>query len=295
MIQGTLLNIISGNSEYNSIISNSAIICGSAIDILKALPDNYFQSCITSPPYWGLRDYGVSDQIGAEDILNDYIRNLTAVFQQVKRVLKEDGTFWLNVGDSYTSGNRTWRDIDKKNQARAMKYRPQTPSGLKPKDLIGVPWRIAFALQNDGWYLRSDIIWHKPNCQPESVQDRPTRCHEYIFLLSKNEKYFYNPDAIKEESTNGLKKNKRSVWSINTEPFTGAHFATFPEALVSPCILAGSKEKDIILDPFFGSGTVGYVSLKFKRSFVGIDINPEYIKIAKNRIGLDNTIVRKMA
>jgi site-specific DNA-methyltransferase (cytosine-N4-specific) len=210
-------------------------------------------------------------------------------------VLKDDGTFWLNIGDSYTSGNRTWRDTDRKNPARAMAYRPPTPEGLKPKDLIGIPWRLAFALQADGWYLRSDIVWYKPNCQPESVKDRPTRSHEYIFLLTKNEKYYYDHESIKEDSLNGSKKNKRTVWSINTEAFDGAHFATFPESLVAPCLLAGSREGDIVLDPFFGSGTVGCVSLKSGRAFVGIEINPEYVEMARNRIGLNESRVRKMA
>jgi DNA modification methylase len=284
-----------GNIERKALISHSGIIQGPAQEVLKDFPDAYFQTCITSPPYWGLRDYGVSDQIGAERRVQEYIENVVLVFNEVKRVLKEDGTFWLNIGDSYTSGNRTWRDSDRKNPARAMSYRPPTPDGLKPKDLIGVPWRLAFALQAAGWYLRSDIIWHKPNCQPESVKDRPTRSHEYIFLLTKNERYFYDNEAIKEETTSGTKKNKRTVWSINTEAFDGAHFATFPESLVSPCVMAGSRERDIVLDPFFGSGTVGYVALKHGRSFVGIEINPKYVEIAKNRIGLDDALVRKMA
>ena len=167
----------------------SGIIVGDSRQVLEQFPDKTFQCCITSPPYWGLRDYGVTGQIGAEMDLNEYIQNITAVFREVRRVLKDDGTFWLNVGDAYTSGNRTWRDTDRKNPARSMTYRPPTPAGLKPKDLIGIPWKLAFALQADGWFLRSDIIWHKPNCQPESVKDRPTRSHEYVFLLTKNEDY----------------------------------------------------------------------------------------------------------
>jgi len=295
MRQIMLFQSISGDKILKSVIEKSAIIQGSAEDVLATLPDNHFQTCITSPPYWGLRDYGISDQIGAEKTIDEYIANLVRVFSQVKRVLKDDGTFWLNIGDSYTSGNRTWRDGDKKNPARAMSYRPPTPTGLKPKDLIGVPWRLAFALQADGWYLRSDIVWYKPNCQPESVKDRPTRSHEYVFLLTKNEKYYYDHDTIKEATIDGRQKNRRTVWSINTEAYNGAHFATFPESLVLPCILAGSKEKDSVLDPFFGSGTVGLVALKNKRPFIGIEINPEYVELAKERIGLDNSLVRKLA
>jgi len=261
------------------------IITGDALTVLKTIPEETFRCCVTSPPYWGLRDYGISKQIGAEAKLEDYILNLIEIFDEIRRVLKNDGTLWLNIGDSYTSGNRTWRDADKKNPARAMDYRPPTPCGLKPKDLIGVPWRIAFALQASGWYLRSDIVWHKPNCQPESVKDRPTRCHEYIYLFSKTEMYHYDYEAILEQAdNNGRKRNRRTVWSINTEPFPGAHFATFPPTLIEPCILAGTTVGDIVLDPFFGSGTVGEVCLKLKRSFWGIEINPNYVKLAKRRL-----------
>lgn len=239
------------------------------------------------PPYWGLRDYGIKNQIGAEMVLCDYISNLVSVFEEVFRVLKTDGTFWLNIGDSYTSGGRTWRDSDKKNKGRGMSYRAPTPNGLKPKDLIGVPWRVAFALQAAGWHLRSDVIWHKPNCQPESVKDRPTRSHEYLFLFSKSEKYYYDFEAIIEPTTerNGS-KNRRTVWSINTVPCKEAHFAVFPPSLVKPCILAGSKEDSIVLDPFFGSGTVGEVCIENGRRCVGIELNPEYTKIARKRISV---------
>ncbi|HML97897.1 MAG TPA: site-specific DNA-methyltransferase [Tepidiformaceae bacterium] len=243
---------------------------------------------MTSPPYWGLRDYSVEReaQIGAEDDLDEYISRLTAVFAEVRRVLADDGTLWLNLGDSYTSGNRTWRAPDKKNPARTMDYRPPTPNGLKPKDLIGVPWRVAFALQAAGWYLRSDIIWHKPNCQPESVRDRPTQSHEYLFLMTKSEKYYYNASAILEKTKDGRgTRNRRTVWSIPTEPMPEAHFATFPPALVEPCILAGSEPGDTILDPFVGSGTVGLVARQLKRSFIGIDISADYAAIASRRSG----------
>jgi len=261
------------------------IVIGDALSVLKALGSNICRCCVTSPPYWGLRDYGIplENQIGAEVRLNDYIKNLTEIFSEINRVLIPDGTLWLNIGDSYTSGNRTWRDADKKNPARGMAYRPPTPQGLKPKDLIGVPWRIAFALQEAGWYLRSDIIWYKPNCQPESVKDRPTRSHEYVFLFSKSEKYFYNYGTIKEDY-NGNTRNRRTVWQINTEAFHGAHFATFPPKLVELCILAGSEPGDIVIDPFFGSGTVGEVCLKLDRKFIGIEIKEEYADIAKKRL-----------
>lgn len=261
------------------------IICGDALISLKKFPDNYFQCCVISPPYWGLRDYGIPYQIGAELEVNEYIENLTDVFREVRRTLSDDGTLWLNIGDSYTSGNRTWRGNDKKNPARGMRYRPPTPQGLKPKDLIGIPWRLAFALQSDGWYLRSDIIWHKPNCQPESVKDRPTRAHEYLFLLSKSEKYYYDHESIKEplKLKKGL-RNRRTIWSINTEPNQYNHFAMFPETLIKPCIKAGSKPGDIILDPFFGSGTIGVVAIKLNRKYVGIELSSDYVDIACKRI-----------
>lgn len=261
------------------------ILKGDSRTSITNLPDNFFASCITSPPYWGQRDYGYEDQIGAEAKLDEYISNLVSIFREVKKKLKDDGTLWLNIGDTYTSGNRTWRDKDKKNPARGMSYRPPTPEGLKPKDLIGLPWRIAFALQNDGWYLRSDIVWYKPNCQPESVKDRPTQSHEYIFLLSKSEKYAYDYESIKEPATQkGKLRNKRTVWSVNTQSFPEAHFATFPEELIKPIIRASSQKDDFVLDPFFGSGTVGAVCKKLRRKFIGIELKDEYIEIAKNRI-----------
>lgn len=283
------------SSDTNTLFSDRCtVIQGDSRIELANVVDNTFQCCVTSPPYWGLRDYDTENQIGAEDCLEDYVNNLVLVFREVRRVLTDDGTLWLNIGDSYTSGNRTWRDSDKKNQARGMDYRPPTPNGLKPKDLIGVPWRIAFALQSDGWYLRSDIIWHKPNCQPESVKDRPTRSHEYIFLFSKSEHYYYNNEAIKEPTqTHGKTKNKRTVWAVdtletvwnvNTEPFKGAHFAVFPRTLIRPCILAGTKEGSLVLDPFFGSGTTGEVCLETRRRCVGIELKPDYIDIAKRRL-----------
>ena len=207
------------------------------------------------------------------------------VFAEVHRVLKDDGTLWLNVGDTYTSGDRGWRAPDRKNPARAMAYRPPTPKGLKPKDLIGVPWRIAFALQEDGWYLRSDIVWHKPNAQPESVKDRPTRAHEYVFLLSKAERYYYDCEEVKEACNGGsVKRNRRTVWSINTEADHPPHLAVFPPELVRLCLAAGSKVGDYILDPFMGSGTVGSVCGEAGRRFVGVELKAEYAAIAHRRI-----------
>ena len=260
------------------------VLQGDTRKIIGNFPENTFQSAITSPPYWGVRDYGVSDQIGAEPNLKDYIQHLVEVFTEVKRVLRPDGTFWLNIGNTYTSGGRKWRQEDSKNKGRAMSYRPPTPDGLKKKDLIGVAWMVAMACQQEGWYLRNDIIWHKPNCQPESVKDRLTVSHEYLFLFTKSEKYFFDQDAIKQTTTvgNGL-KNRRTVWSINTEPCPEAHFAVFPRALIRPCILAGSKENDLILDPFYGSGTVGLVAKELTRRCVGVELNPEYVKIARRR------------
>ena len=254
-------------------------------DFISNLPNNFYSCCVTSPPYWGKRDYGYDGQIGAEVKLEDYIKDLVVVFRTLREKLKDDGTLWLNIGDSYTSGNRTWRAEDKKNPARGMSYRPPTPEGLKSKDLIGIPWRLAFALQADGWYLRSDIIWYKPNCQPESVKDRPTQSHEYIFLFSKSEQYYYDFESIKEPASEENKlRNKRTVWQVNTEPFAEAHFATFPEELIKPIILAGSRENDFILDPFFGAGTVGVVCNALNRRFHGIELKKEYVEIAKKRI-----------
>ena len=261
------------------------ILIGDSRKVLVEFPTGFFQTVVTSPPYWGLRDYGIEGQIGAENTVEHFLSDLVDVFREVRRTLRDDGTMWLNIGDSYTSGGRTWRDADKKNKGRAMTYRPDTPQGLKPKDLIGVPWRLALALQADGWYLRSDIIWHKPNCQPESVKDRPTRSHEYLFLFSKSEQYFYDHEAVKEPAADGkTRKNRRSVWQINTEGFPGNHFAVFPTELVRLCLLAGSRPGDLILDPFLGSGTVGQVCIEQVRRFVGIELSEEYAEMAKKRI-----------
>ena len=294
------------------------ILQGNCLDKLKELPDQSINTCITSPPYWGLRDYGEGEQLGMEDTPEEFVNNLVEVFREVKRVLRDDGTVWLNLGDSYSSGGRTTTT----NQSlRGDKdygvTRPKPSKGIKPKDLIGIPWRVAFALQQDGWYLRQDIIWHKPNPMPESVKDRCTKAHEYIFLLSKSPKYYFDNEAIKEDSkyygkdkrsdkgniryegkrtsnkdskaqqsfvTINPKKNKRSVWTVTTKPFKGAHFATFPMDLIEPCVLSGCPENGTVLDPFGGSGTTGIVASNHNRKAVLIELNTEYIEIAKQRI-----------
>jgi site-specific DNA-methyltransferase (cytosine-N4-specific) len=281
-----VMNLMTAKSDNRLTTDNEGIVVlhGDTRRVIQSLPDNTFQCVVTSPPYWGVRDYGVKGQIGAEANLQDYIQTLVEVFREVRRVLKHDGTFWLNIGNTYTSGGRKWRQEDEKNKGRGMSYRPPTPTGLKKKDLIGVAWLLAMGCQKDGWYLRNDILWNKPNCQPESVKDRFTVSHEYIFLFSKSERYFFDQDAIKERTTDGNGyKNKRTVWSINTEPCQEAHFAIFPRALVRPCLLAGSRKNDLILDPFYGAGTVGVVAKELGRRCVGIELKDDYIEIAKKR------------
>jgi site-specific DNA-methyltransferase (adenine-specific) len=268
------------NCLFDISINDSLIIEGDSLSSLRQLPSGTVRCVVTSPPYWGLRDYGIAGQIGLEETLQQFINHLVEVFKEVKRVLCNDGTLWLNIGDGYTSGNRGYRATDKKNPARAMSVRPDTPDGLKPKDLIGIPWRLAFALQEDGWFLRTDIIWHKPNAMPESVKDRPTRAHEFLFMFSKSEQYYYDRKAILD--ING--RNKRTVWEVNTQPFPDAHFATFPPKLIEPCILAATQPGDFVLDPFFGSGTVGVVCQELDRKYIGIELNPEYTSIAVKRL-----------
>jgi DNA modification methylase len=315
---------------------------GDAAAILKTLPGESVHCCVTSPPYFGLRDYGVDGQIGLEETPEEYINRLVEVFREVKRVLRNDGTLWLNIGDSYSGSGKGGQSEEK----RSENWRPQYGNkgkcyGLKPKDLIGIPWMLAFALRADGWYLRQDIIWQKPNPMPESVTDRCTKSHEYIFLFSKSRTYFFDAEAIAEPvtqstidrlsqdvenqhgservpgKTNGAmkaaapryggkkytenpdvsyrtksgnayelreKRNKRDVWNVATQPYSEAHFATFPKDLIRPCILAGCPVGGIVLDPFFGSGTTGEVALEENRNFIGIELNPEYIKIAQKRI-----------
>jgi DNA modification methylase len=301
------------------------IIQGDALVVLKTLPDDIFQCVITSPPYFCLRDYGVAGQLGLEKTPEEYVAKMVDVFREARRVLKDDGTLWLNLGDSYWNSNGYARasaewQREGRNNAPANDRKLPPHDILKVKDLIGIPWRVAFALQADGWYLRQDIIWHKPNPMPESVQDRCTKSHEYIFLLTKNQKYYFDADSIKEECINTEeqqiakrnkkqhrfnaqeheakfvqhnfskietvyeKRNKRDVWSVPVKPYSGAHFATYPEELIEPCILAGSKVGDIVLDPFFGSGTTGAVAQKLGRKWVGCELNKNYEKLQNERL-----------
>lgn len=324
---------------------------GDAVEILKTMPDKSVHCCVTSPPYYGLRDYGVDGQIGLEETPDAFIAKLVAVFSEVKRVLMDDGTLWLNIGDSYSGSGKGAAT----HQENAQKYKQGSSKGLlgasnaalkqdtgcKPKDLIGIPWMLAFALRADGWYLRQDIIWAKPNPMPESVTDRCTKSHEYIFLLSKSKKYYFDAESISEPvavstvrrlsqdiesqlgservpgKTNGALKasapryggkkytdnpdvfnrtksgrcyefrenrNKRDVWTVATQPYSEAHFATFPKELIRPCVLAGCPVGGTVLDPFFGSGTTGEVSIEESRNYIGIELNSEYIRIAQKRI-----------
>ncbi len=262
---------------------SSALISGDCKQILRGLPDDLFQTTITSPPYWSLRDYDIAGQIGLEASVDAFIDSLVEVFAEVRRVTKPNGSLWLNIGDSYTSGGRTWRAPDRKNPSRAMGTRPPTPEGLKSKELVGVPWRLAFALQKAGWYLRQDVIWYKPNCQPESVKDRPTRSHEYIFFFVKNEQYDYDNQAVRGPND----RNLRSVWDINTVATREAHFATYPPRLVEIPLSLTTQPNDLVLDPFIGSGTTGLVALRMGRRFVGLELNPEYIDIACRRLAAD--------
>lgn len=261
------------------------IVHGDARHVLQNLPEASVQCCVTSPPYWGLRDYGHESQIGAESTVPAYVASLVGVMREVRRVLREDGTLWLNLGDCYTSGGRRSRGPDPRNRARAMRYRAPTPEGLKPKDLVGVPWRVAFALQADGWYLRSEIIWHKPNCQPESVRDRPVLAHETLFLLSKSKRYYYDKVAVRQPTKDGRQeRNLRSVWEFNAVACPGAPYSAFPRQLVHLCILAGSPLGGLVLDPFFGSGTVGAGCILYGRRCVGIELKQERVLFARQRL-----------
>ncbi len=307
-------------------MSRAALYVGDALEVLRTLPDESVQCCVTSPPYWGLRDYGVEGQLGLEPTPFLYVEDMVTVFQGVRRVLRDDGTLWLNLGDSYArqggdgpgGGNRELLHMEGTQVRNCV-----PPAGLKPKDLVGIPWRVAFALQADGWYLRSDIIWSKPNPMPESVTDRPTKAHEYVFLFSKSQRYFYDADAVAEpyqtstveryqhpgSFTGGKKynddgtnwgdqfdntrkpatlkasRNARTVWEITTQPYSGAHFATMPAELASRCIKAGSRPTDTVLDPFGGSGTTASVATGLGRNAIHIDLNPEYLDLAVERIG----------
>lgn len=258
----------------------SKIIIADAMEILQHIPSSSIDCIITSPPYWGLRDYGINNQIGLEALLEDYFLKLINIFNELNRILKDQGTLWLNIGDSYTSGNRKYRATDHKCAARSMGYRPDNPKGLKNKDLIGIPWRLAIKLQESGWYLRSDIIWHKPNAMPESVKDRPYKNHEYLFLFSKSEKYFFDNDGLVKDNN----KKRRTVWTVNHPGYNGKHYATFPKELIEPCVLCSTKKHQLILDPFFGIGTVGSICEVHNRNYIGIEVNPEFAKISSERL-----------
>lgn len=288
------------------------------------------QTCITSPPYYGLRDYGHSGQIGLEESPEEFIDNLVDVFRHVRNILADDGVIWVNIGDSYYNYRPgKGQALVKQSVASNDQDLPQTCArrgnkldGLKEKDLIGIPWMLAFALRADGWYLRQDIIWHKPNPMPESVRDRCTKAHEYIFLLSKSKNYYFDNEAIKYDATStdntnrnrdetrlnntpgrtkmgGLKKNdytkanKRSVWTVNTKPYKGAHFAVYPQELIEPCVLAGSREGDIVLDPFMGSGTTAAVAIKNGRKYLGCELNQEYESLQQERITIEEKVIEE--
>lgn len=254
---------------------------GDAPSELPLMDAGSIQCCITSPPYFGLRDYGNEAQIGLEATPDAYVAKLVGVFREVKRVLRHDGTLWLNLGDSYAA-NRSYQVSDGKHLAHDYGESNATvvPTGMKPKDLMGVPWMVAFALRADGWYLRSEIIWAKPSPMPESVTDRPTKAHEQVFLLSKSARYFYDADAIREAHG----RNKRSVWTVATRPYPEAHFATFPPKLIEPMVLAGCPRDGVVLDPFAGSGTTLQVAVAHGRSAIGIELNPAYAALAERRL-----------
>ena len=267
-------------------ITRPMVICGDATQALHLLPDRSVQSVVTSPPYWSLRDYGVDNQIGRDDSLSGYVRSVVGAFEQIKRVLRDDGTVWLNVGDSYTSGNRRYRAPDRKNRARAMAVRPPTPDGLKPKDLIGVPWRLAFALQDAGWWIRSEVIWYKPNAHPESVRDRPTKAHETVFLLSKDKDYYYDHEIVKGPRDRRL----RTVWEIPTEPVKRVngqaddHPAMMPLSLARCCVAITSRDDSVVLDPYAGSGTTLLAARELGRRWVGIEIKPAFVDLIERRL-----------
>jgi DNA modification methylase len=306
------------------------ILIGDCRNLLREMAEKSVHTCVTSPPYFGLRDYGMDDQIGLEQTPEAFVAEMVAVFREVKRVLRDDGTLWLNLGDSYASyrDGKATPDTTRgdsegtlvpKGSAKNRMASTFAGSSVKHKDLIGIPWRVALALQADGWYLRQDIIWHKPNPMPESVTDRCTKAHEYIFLLSKSPQYYFDHEAIKEPvanssisrlsqnnlpnqlgsdrvpfKTNGTMKavgnteirNKRSVWTVTTKPFKGAHFATFPPDLIEPCILAGCPEGGTVLDPFGGAGTTGLVASNNNRNSILCELNPKYAQLALDRIGI---------
>jgi DNA modification methylase len=270
---------------------------------LKKLPSDCVDCCVTSPPYYSLRDYGMDAQIGKEETPQAYIDKLTDVFMEVYRVMKPEGTLWVNIGDSYAthasasssySHNFKSSDIAAKNGIGTMKKPSAKSMGMKEKDLIGIPWMLAFNLRANGWYLRQDIIWHKPNPMPDPIKDRCANSHEYMFLLSKSKSYFFDYEQIQEQSTtpdeNGQltgKRNKRDVWSVNTKPDLNAHFAVYPEELIRPCILAGCPKGGVVLDPFMGSGTTARCARRWGRHYVGFELNPEYIDIIRRKSNVE--------
>jgi len=313
------------------------IICGDCLEVMREWPDQSVNCCVTSPPYWGLRDYGVDGQLGLESTPEEFVSKMVEVFREVRRVLRDDGTLWLNLGDSYAQSqamrnrNGITEDFARPCREHVADEGRKLSHGLKPKDLCGIPWRVAFALQADGWYLRQDIIWKKPNPMPESVTDRCTKAHEYIFLLTKKARYWYDAEAIREPHSQAIKdgvtrdmmetewatkreskgkvqkdtsgktnqggtvnrnknyygnpagRNKRSVWTVTTKPYSEAHFATFPPDLIKPCILAGCPKGGVVLDPFMGSGTTAEVAAKNQRDYVGCELNPEYMTLNGER------------
>ena len=290
---------------------NAYVAVGDVDRIIAMMPNDSVQCVVTSPPYWGLRDYGVDGQIGVEESPDEYVERIVNVFAGVRRVLRKDGTVWLNLGDSYNGSGGAGGEYNPGGRREGQpKYKGRNWSGLKPKDLVGIPWRVALALQADGWWLRQDIIWHKSNPMPENVKDRCTQAHEYIFLLSKSKKYYYDHAAISEPfdgpkyqgRSNGTivngdrqdkgrtvgmttdRRNRRSVWKTATAHYNGAHYAVMPTEVAELCVLAGSREGDVVLDPFTGSGTTGVVALRNGRKFTGIELNPEYAGLACERI-----------
>jgi len=265
------------------------ILQGNCIDKIKELDDNSIDCVVSSPPYFGLRDYGVDGQFGLEKTYHDYLANTVKIFKTFKPKLKDTATIWWNVGDSYSSGKRTsTTNQSLRGDKNYGVTRTPVQNGIKEKDLLMIPNRVAIALQDAGWYIRSEIIWHKPNPMPESVRDRPTSCHEKIWLITKNKKYYYDAESIKEpaKDCNFAEKgrNKRNVWTITTKPFKDAHFATFPKDLIEPCIKAGCPEGGVVLDPFGGSGTTGIVAALNNRNAILIELNQNYIDIANKRI-----------